>query len=86
MNWSKDSSELLSGGYDHLVKLWDIQKGKNIGTFSAAGFIQSVQYNPADNNTFFVGTTNKQILMFDKRQSNNNTTFDNDSMVNSMYV
>jgi COMPASS component SWD3 len=45
--WTSDSSELLSGAYDHTVKLWDIQKGKNVETYSTTGFVQTVQYNPA---------------------------------------
>lgn len=39
-----------------------------------------------DKNLVFVGSTSKQIIAFDKRQSEPVATFTNDAMVNTMYV
>jgi WD40 repeat protein len=55
-------------------------------TFAATGFLQAVQFNPTDKNLVFVGSTSKQVLMFDKRQNEPVLTFANDAMVNTMYA
>jgi COMPASS component SWD3 len=84
--WASDSSELLSAGFDSVAKLWDVNKAESIRTFAATGFLQAVQFNPTDKNLVFVGSTSKQVLMFDKRQNEPVLTFANDAMVNTIYV
>jgi WD40 repeat protein len=54
-------------------------------TFAATGFLQAVQFSPADRNLVFVGSTSKQVLVFDRRQNEPVLTFANDAMVNTMY-
>lgn len=39
-----------------------------------------------DNNLFYVGSTQKQLLLYDKRTQDPALTFENDSMVNTLYV
>jgi WD40 repeat protein len=97
--WSNDSTELLSGSYDHTVKSWDVTKGKLLTSYPVQGFVQGLQYNPSgnviiqwqrliriDNNIFTVGSTSKQVLTYDKRQPTSVSTLDNDSMINTMCV
>eukprot|EP01114_Cavostelium_apophysatum_P020950 TRINITY_DN7171_c0_g1_i1.p1 TRINITY_DN7171_c0_g1~~TRINITY_DN7171_c0_g1_i1.p1 ORF type:complete len:525 (-),score=115.98 TRINITY_DN7171_c0_g1_i1:236-1810(-) len=86
LSWSNDSSELLSGGYDQKVKAWDINKGKLISSHSISGFVQAVSFNPTDNNLFFTGSTHKQMILTDRRKPEAAVLFDNDSMVNTLYV
>jgi len=81
--WSNDSSELLSGAYDSSVKLWDVEKGTLVRSFNTPGFVQSVIFEPRDNNLIFVGTTKKKIVVFDKRSPEAVNTIENSTgMVN----
>ncbi|KAL6074290.1 WD domain G-beta repeat [Balamuthia mandrillaris] len=84
--WSNDSTQLLSGSFDHSIKLWDAVKGELQGSYETQGLVQSVKFNPADNNLWFAGCTHKQITLFDKRQAKHALIMKNDSMVNSIYV
>lgn len=46
--WSNDGTVLLSGGFDHCVKEWDVSAGKALHSYSELqGFIQTVRFNPA---------------------------------------
>jgi WD40 repeat protein len=48
VDWSSDGAHLLSGGFDHCVKDWDVVAGKSVHSYSELqGFIQTVRFNPA---------------------------------------
>ncbi len=48
VDWSNDGTLLLSGGFDHCVKEWDLAAGKVVHSYSELqGFIQAVRFNPA---------------------------------------
>jgi COMPASS component SWD3 len=73
--------------HDHTIKIWNITKGILQNSFITHGFVQAVMFNPQDNNIFFVGNTHKKLILFDRRASNKNgIIFENDSMINSIYV
>jgi COMPASS component SWD3 len=84
--WSSDSTELMSVGFDSAAKLWDVNKAECVRTFTATGFLQAVQFSPADKNLVFLSGTSKEILVFDKRQNHPILTFTNDAMINTIYV
>lgn len=84
--WSNDSSKLISGSFDQTCKLWDIESGKMLNSFEYQGFVQCVKYNPKDNNIFFAGTTKKLVIMKDVRKSSESFVFENNSMINTLYV
>jgi len=84
--WSSKSDELLSGSYDKSVKLWDVTTGKAIISCAVSGFVQCVEFNPANNNIFFVGSTNKEFLIIDKRTGAPIVAVRNDAMVNTLYA
>jgi len=86
LSWSNDSNLLLSGAYDRTVKLWDIQTGTPLRNFETAGFVQSVMFEPVYNNVFYVACTKKQIKAFDPRTGKVCQVFNNNAMVNSLYV
>ena len=43
---SADGRRVISGSYDHTLKLWDINSGKLVATFFGEGAITSVQFAP----------------------------------------
>lgn len=48
VDWSSDGAHLLSGGFDHCVKDWDVVAGKAVHSYSELqGFIQTVRFNPS---------------------------------------
>lgn len=58
-------------------------------SYEADGFVQTVKYDPSDNQIFYTGTTHKVIVMFDRRAastSSSGATMLNTSMVNSLYI
>ncbi|KAF0700131.1 Aste57867_9319 [Aphanomyces stellatus] len=85
VSWSNDSRSLLSASYDHTVKLWDVEKGQLTGSVGANGLVQTVSFNPTDNNMYFIGTSQKNIHVLDAR-SGITHTWANDAMINSLYV
>lgn len=68
LSWSESSKFLLSGAYDQTVRLWDVDATKLLTTFTTTGFLQSVMFDPANENLFWCGTTQNLIEMYDKRQ------------------
>ena len=60
---SKDNKYFVSGGRDNLVKLWDIQKKKNIKTFKASFFVNSVVFSP--NGKFIASSNQYDIQIWD---------------------
>jgi len=43
---SKDGKYMVSGGQDSLIKLWDIEKKRNIKTFKALHYVKKVSFSP----------------------------------------
>jgi len=84
--WSEDSKVLVSGSFDHQVKVWDIERGAPVFNAEATGFVQTVAFEPSDCNIFYAGTAAKGIHMFDRRQASPVASLQNDSNVNSIYV
>ncbi|OQS00093.1 hypothetical protein THRCLA_06234, partial [Thraustotheca clavata] len=85
MSWSNDSRALLSASYDHTVNLWDTDKGQLINSVGVNGLVQTVSFNPADNDMYFIGTSQKELHMLDVRSGLTNS-WAHDAMVNSLYV
>ena len=46
IDWSSDSSELVSSSYDMTCKVWDVATGKLSLDIEAEGFVQCVMFNP----------------------------------------
>ncbi|OQR91882.1 hypothetical protein ACHHYP_04260 [Achlya hypogyna] len=85
MSWSNDSRSLLSASYDHTVNLWDTDKGQLLNSIGVNGLVQTVSFNPADNDTYFIGTSQKSVHVLDVR-SGLGASWAHDAMVNSLYV
>lgn len=82
--WSNDCKQILSGGIDCAVKLWDAESGKILNTFQANGFVQTVTFSH-ESDIVFSGDTKKFILGYDQRTTKNVLKLENDAMVNTMY-
>ncbi|KAJ3365224.1 hypothetical protein GGF32_009729 [Allomyces javanicus] len=66
--WSDTSKELVSAAYDQTCKMWDTETGKLTGSYECEGFVQCVQFNPANNDIFVHGSTRKVLGVVDRRQ------------------
>ncbi|KNE67635.1 hypothetical protein AMAG_19641 [Allomyces macrogynus ATCC 38327] len=66
--WSDTSKELVSAAYDQTCKTWDTETGKLTGSYECEGFVQCVQFNPANNDIFVHGSTRKVLGVVDRRQ------------------
>ncbi|RQM11605.1 hypothetical protein B5M09_004787 [Aphanomyces astaci] len=67
VSWSNDSRSLLSASYDHTVKLWDVEKASLTGSVGVNGLVQTVSFNPADNDMYFIGTSQRNVHVLDVR-------------------
>ncbi|CAK4081455.1 unnamed protein product [Aphanomyces euteiches] len=85
VSWSNDSRSLLSASYDHTVKLWDVEKAQLVNSVGVNGLVQTVSFNPADNDMYLIGTSQKNVHVLDTR-SGVTHTWANDAMVNSLYM
>ncbi|ETW07291.1 hypothetical protein, variant [Aphanomyces invadans] len=85
VSWSNDSRSLLSASYDHTVKLWDVEKASMTSSVGVNGLVQTVSFNPADNDMYFIGTSQRNVHVLDVR-SGVTHTWANDAMVNSLHV
>ncbi|KAJ5080188.1 hypothetical protein M0811_03672 [Anaeramoeba ignava] len=73
IKWSYNSDFLLSGGYDHIVNIFDVGKSELAHSFfiEEPGLIQTVEFSSENENIIYVGSSNKSIYLFDARSSNN---------------
>ncbi|KAI9189324.1 hypothetical protein H9P43_000755 [Blastocladiella emersonii ATCC 22665] len=84
--WSNTSRELVSAAYDQTCKTWDTETGKLTGSYECEGFVQCVQFNPADNQVFVHGSTRKVLGVVDRRLDATALTIRTDAMVNAVHV
>jgi WD40 repeat protein len=58
---SSDGKYFVSGGSDNLVKLWDIKKQKNIKTFKASSYVNTVTFSPDDKYIFAINQEETEV-------------------------
>ncbi|KAI9219150.1 WD40-repeat-containing domain protein [Blastocladiella britannica] len=86
VSWSSRSRDLVSAGYDQTCKLWDTEQGKLLASYECEGFVQCVQFSPADDNVFVHGSTRKVLGVVDRRLDAPALTVRTDAMINSVHV
>jgi hypothetical protein len=100
--WAPDGTRIISGGLDRTLRVWDVTTTMQIAGFRTKGFVQSVGFHPngtytmkvtanltkftVEKNILFAGNTAKHVLVLDSRQPTVAAVFENDSMINSLYV
>lgn len=52
INLSNDGSKFLSSAFDRYVRLWDVETGQVVGTYSNRKMAYQVRFYPRDNNCF----------------------------------
>lgn len=67
VNFNPDGTSFLSTSYDKMVKLWDTETGKCLSRFTNGSVANCVKFNPADPNSFLIGTANRKIVQYDLR-------------------
>jgi WD40 repeat protein len=68
-SYSADGKTLASGNYDHTVKLWDAQTGREMATLNGRGIVSSVAVSP-DGKTLASGSWDNTVKLWvgDARQ------------------
>lgn len=62
------TSQVLSGGHDKLLKLWDISEAKAISTVEGhSDYIQAMQVSPLSEHTWITGGYDKLVKVWDSR-------------------
>ena len=103
--WSEDSSEILSGGFDHFGRVWDVNTSKMIHSYEMQAFVQTVAFHPIGNfiddaklgfnkkkkkiaakHGYFIAGSQRAICFVDRRKEGNAILFQNDAIVNTLYV
>lgn len=67
IHMSNDGSQFLSSGFDRYVRLWDLETGQAVGTFSNRQMNYQVKFYPNDNNIFLCASSDNKIHQWDAR-------------------
>lgn len=66
VQWGGTGNELFSAGWDHAVRVWDVETGTNVHTLNGAKAIFSLSYSPLSN-LIATGSADKNIHIWDPR-------------------
>lgn len=94
VEWTFDSTHVVTAGFDQYASEWDIPAASNVSRFPCYGLVHSVCVSPANDALFFASTSEKAVHLFDRRvaprsqRSADDCTIivNNDRVVNSVYV
>ena len=67
VHMSNDGSQFLSSGFDRYVRLWDLETGQAVSTFSNRKMNYQVKFYPNDNNVFLCAASDNRIYQWDCR-------------------
>jgi WD40 repeat protein len=71
VSFSPDGTLLVSSGFDNVVRVWNIQEQKEVGSpLRGHKFIVQNAVFGKDNNTIFSGSLDKSIIVWDLKQTN----------------
>ena len=63
--FSNDGRRFVSTGYDKVVRYWDTETGKVLGSFGQGRMCYCVRLHPEEQNVLMAGTQDKKILQWD---------------------
>ena len=85
VSWSGDSKRLVSGSFDQTAKEWDMVTGQLLATFEVGGLAQALSYDPNDEQLIYVGSTQKEVVVFDRRAPDRqHCIFKNNTIINTL--
>jgi pre-mRNA-processing factor 17 len=61
-------SQFVSSGYDRYVRVWDVETGVSIGTYSNRKMGYEVRFSPSDPNLFLMAASDNKIYQWDVRE------------------
>lgn len=67
VQFSNDGSRFLSSGFDRVIRLWDLETGQAVGTYSNRKMAYCVRHYPRDNNLFLAACNDNRIYQWDAR-------------------
>lgn len=67
VHMSNDGLQFLSSGFDRYVRLWDLETGQAVSTFSNRKMNYQVKFYPNDNNVFLCAASDNRIYQWDCR-------------------
>lgn len=67
VHMSNDGSQFLSSGFDRYVRLWDLETGQAVSTFTNRKMNYQVKFYPNDNNVFLCAASDNRIYQWDCR-------------------
>lgn len=67
INMSNDGSKFLSSAFDRYVRLWDVETGQAVGTYTNRKMAYQVRFYPRDNNCFLMAASDNKIYQWDSR-------------------
>jgi len=66
---NKQTEQLLSGDYDSIIKLWDLEVDMSINTFNLhSGVVHQVKWNQNSKETFGSVSEDQHVMLYDNRK------------------
>ena len=66
---NKQTNQLLSGGYDSMIKLWDLEVDMSINTFQIhTNVVHKLKWNPFDTQLFCSVSEDQNVILYDNRK------------------
>lgn len=65
LQWNFDGTKLITGGYDKLVNLIDVETGKVIQSYSHKEYVTAIAFHPSKHNLFLSGGFASGIACWD---------------------
>jgi pre-mRNA-processing factor 17 len=67
IDFSSDGSRFVSAGYDRLQRLWDVETGQAVSTFTNRRQSNQIKFYPRDNHIFLVAASDHKVYQWDTR-------------------
>lgn len=67
IHFSNDGSKFLSTAYDRYIRLWDVETGQAIASYSNRKMAYQARFCPRDNNSFLVPASDNKLYQWDAR-------------------
>lgn len=67
MQMTADGHHFVSGGFDRVIRYWDVETGQATATFTNRKMPYCLRFNPRDNNIFLAASSDNRIYQWDIR-------------------